>query len=195
MDTTISASKRDGASKGAARKVRQAGRIPAVVYGPGSEPTPIELEPRALVDLFRHTRDRNTVVELDIDGNKEPTLVREVQRHPVSRDILHVDFYRLSKDRKVEVMVPVEPFGRPAGAVLGGRLRLIRRTIRTRCDFDKIPRSFQIDVSPMNIGDMVSASEIPTPEGVEMVYENDFHVLTVYGKKQKGGGKKDEAKK
>lgn len=192
MEATIVATKRDGASKGAARKTRAAGQVPAVVYGPGSEPTPIAVEPKALVDVFRITRDRNTIVELDIDGSKEPTLVREVQRHPVTREILHVDFYRLSKDRKVEVMIPVEATGRPAGAVLGGRLRLIRRVIRTRCEYDKIPSSFVIDVSPMQIGDMVKASEIPTPEGVEMVYDHDFNVLTVYGKKQRGGKKGEE---
>jgi large subunit ribosomal protein L25 len=185
MDTTISATTRDAGSKGAARKVRRAGRLPAIVYGPENEPLPISVEPKALVDLFRHTRNRNTIVKLDIEGKEQPALVREVQRHPVSRDILHVDFYRVSPDRQVEVMVPVESVGRPAGAIMGGRLRIIRRTIRVRCGYQDIPEKFVVDVSSMHVGDMVKASEIPTPDGVEMVYDHDFNVMTVYGKKQK----------
>ncbi len=183
MDTTISATTREAGSKGAARKIRRAGKLPCIVYGPEKDPTPISVDPKALVDLFRTTRNRNTIVNLDIDGAEQPALVREVQRHPVSRDILHVDFYRVSKEREVEVMVPVESVGRPAGAIMGGRLRIIRRTIRVRCTYDKIPEKFVVDVSSMEVGDMVQASEIPTPDGVEMVFDHDFNVMTVYGKK------------
>jgi len=192
MDTTISASKREGGNKSAARQIRKSGMVPAVVYGPGTEPTPIAIEPRALTDIFRHSQDRNTIVELDIDGTKEPTLVREVQRHPVSRDIVHVDFYRVAKDRKVEVMVPVSTSGRAQGAIFGGRVRLIRRTVRTRCDYDKIPKEFDVDVTPLNIGDMVMASQIVTPEGVEVIFDNDFNVVTLYGKKVKATKTEEE---
>lgn len=191
MDTTIPASTRLPDGKGAARKLRKEGRIPAVVYGPGGEPQSIAVDPKALFDVFRLSQDANTVVTLDIDGTPQTTLVRAVQRHPVSREIRHVDFYRVGADRKVEVMVPVEGTGRPAGAIHGGRLRLIRRAVRTRAPFDRIPRSFVVDITPMEIGDMVKASQIPTPDGVEIVYDHDFNVLTVYGKKAKGAGKKD----
>lgn len=183
MSNILNATVRQSLGKGAARKARNAGKIPAVLYGPENEPVSLEVDPDKLVRIFRATQNRNTVVELDIDGDKVPTLVREVQRHPVSRQVLHVDFYRVSKDRPVEVMVPVTTVGRPAGAILGGRLRLIRRAVRTRCRYDLIPESFVVDISPMEIGDMVKASEIETPEGVEMVFDHDFNVLTVYGKK------------
>lgn len=183
MSHSLSAAVRTTTGKGAARKARATGRIPANVYGPEAAPVSVDIDPDALVRIFRKTRNRNTIVDLEIDGATVPTLVREVQRHPASRDILHVDFYRVHADRPVEVMVPVTTTGRPAGAVLGGRLRLIRRAVRTRCPYDRIPEKFVVDISPMNIGDMVKASEIATPEGVEMVYDNDFNVLTVYGKK------------
>lgn len=191
METTISVSTRLPDGKGGARKLRRSGRVPAVVYGPGGEPLSIHFDPKELDDLFRATRDANTIVNLDIDGTIQPTLVRSVQRHPVNREVRHVDFYRVSADRRVEVMVPVEGVGRPVGAINGGRLRLIRRAVRTRAPYDAIPKSFVVDISPMDIGDMVKASEIPTPEGVDIVIENDFNVLTVYGKKVKAGGKKD----
>ncbi|MCB9670403.1 MAG: 50S ribosomal protein L25 [Alphaproteobacteria bacterium] len=187
MSNTLNATVRSSSGKGAARKTRRDGKIPAVLYGPENEPVPVDIDPDQLVRIFRKTNDRNTVVDVEIDGTSVPTLVQDVQRHPVSRDILHVDFYRVSKSKPVEVMVPVTTVGRPAGAVLGGRLRLIRRVVRTRCVYDRIPSSFVVDISPMNIGDMVKASEIATPEGVEIVFDHDFNVLTVYGKKQRGG--------
>lgn len=192
MTTTLSASKRTDYGKGVARKLRATGQIPAVLYGPEKEPVHLQVSPKELNDIFRHSRNRNTVVVLDIDGEKVDTLVREVQRHPVSRDLLHVDFYTCPVDTAVEVMVPVTTTGRPAGAVLGGRLRLIRRELKVRCSYTKIPENFVVDITPMNIGDMVKASEIPAPEGVEIVIDNDFNVLTVYGKRVSA---KKEAKK
>jgi hypothetical protein len=80
-------------------------------------------------------------------------------------------------------MVPVTTTGVPKGAVFGGRLRLIRRELLVRCAFDKIPANFTVDVTPMNIGEIVKASEIETADGVAIVFENDFNVLTLYGKK------------
>lgn len=191
MNTTLAATPRTSGKKGDARKLRATGKIPAVMYGPNDEPAAIAVDAEALTTIFRKTQDRNTVVEIELEGDKHPTLVRDVQRHPVSRALLHADFYRLANDRKVEVMIPVEGVGRPAGAIMGGRLRLIRRTVKARCDFDKIPSKLTVDIRPMDIGDMVKASEIPLPEGVELVYDNDYNVLTVYGKK--GRAEKKEA--
>lgn len=193
MSTTLAATARPSGTKGAARKLRAVGKLPAVMYGPDSDATPIAVESEALTNIFRRSRDRNTVVQIELDGTTHPTLVREVQRHPVSRALLHADFYKVSKDRKVEVMIPIVGEGRPAGAILGGRLRLIRRTIKARCDYDKIPSKLAVDIRPMHIGDMVKASEIPLPEGVELVYDHDFNVLTVYGKKVKADKKADAA--
>lgn len=181
--TMLQASRRTGDGKGAARKLRARGVLPAVVYGPEHDPVSITVDPGALTDIFKKSQDRNTIIDLDIEGEKLPVLVREVQRHPVSRKILHVDFYRVSAERPVEVMVPIRPYGRPRGAVLGGRLRVIRRALRARCRYDRIPKDFPVDVSPMRIGDMVRASQIKLPEGVELVADHDINVLTLYGKR------------
>ena len=193
METTLQATIREPGKKGTARSIRREGLMPAVMYGPDNDPVSITVSPDALERIFTKTGDRNTVIQIEVDGKTHPTLVKQVQRHPVKRNLVHVDFYRLSKKRKVEVMVPVVGVGRPAGAILGGRLRLIRRTVRARCDFDKIPANFSVDITPMNIGDMVKASEIPTPDGVELVYDNDFNVLTVYGKRVKAAKPEAEA--
>ncbi len=192
MDTNMNATVRqDDVGKGAARKLRAAGRLPAVVYAQGAEATPIHIDPLTLTTIFRKTENRNTIIHLEIDGESVPCLVRDAQRHPLTREILHVDFYRLAEGQSVLVDVPLEPTGRPAGASLGGRLRVIRRTVSVRSDWSAIPATLPVDVTPMVIGDFITVSAITVPAGVEIVYESDFNVLSVYGKK--GGDKKVEA--
>ncbi|TNE86763.1 MAG: 50S ribosomal protein L25 [Deltaproteobacteria bacterium] len=188
MDTNLTATVRADHGKGAARKARAAGQLPAVIYGPDYEPKSVALDPVAFDTIFRHTRDPNTLLHLDIEGETVPALVREVQRHPLSRELLHVDLLHVSAARKVQVPVRIEAKGRPAGASLGGRVRIIRRTLNVACPFDAIPEKLYIDVTPMHIGDMRKASEIELPEGVELLLEADINIVTVYGKK--GGGKK-----
>lgn len=181
--TSLQAAIRTDNGKGNARKLRAAGRVPGVVYGPYHESIAISIDPNTLSDIFKQSRDRNTIVELQLEGETVPTLVREVQRHPLTRELLHVDFYRVSKERPVEVMVPLVPQGRPRGAVLGGRTRLIRRELKVRCTYDRIPSGLPVDVTPMQIGDMVRVSQIKAPQGVEILYDHDFNVVTVYGKR------------
>lgn len=184
METTLAVEARDPDGKGSARKLRSStGKIPGVIYGPSLEPVAVAVDPAALNKIFKTTRNRNTVVQLELNGKTFPALVKEVQKHPVKRDLVHVDFYAVTADRKVDVMVPVTTVGKPAGAIMGGRLRIIRRELRARCDFDKIPENFVIDVSHMDIKDMFKASEIKAPEGVEVVYDNDYNVVTVYGRR------------
>jgi large subunit ribosomal protein L25 len=182
METTLEATPRTSSGKGDARKNRAVGRVPAVVYGREREPDVVSIDPHALVELFKTTKNRNTIVQLKIGGGAEvPCLVREVQRHPVSRQILHVDFYAVP-ETEIEVMVPLRAVGRPKGALLGGRVRLIRRELKAVCKYDKIPEALEIDVSPLDIDEYLKASEIPLPEGVKLVYTTDFNVINVYGK-------------
>jgi large subunit ribosomal protein L25 len=183
MSTTLAADKRTETGKGIMRKLRASGKLPAVLYGVKDETLSLTVDPEALTDIFNETRNRNTVVELDIEGEKVAALVREAQRHPLSRQLLHVDFQQVSSAKPVEVTVPVTTVGKPAGAVFGGRLRVIRRELRVSCPFDKIPETFVVDISAMNVGDMVKASQVETADDVNVLFDHDFNVLTVYGKK------------
>lgn len=181
---TLTANVRDNETgKSVTRKLRATGRIPAVVYAQGTEATSIVVDPNALTEIFRKTGDRNTIVHLELDGDKVPTLVKTAQRHPVKRDILHVDFYRLSPGQVVEVMVPLAGVGRAKGMSIGGRLRLVRREVKVRCEWSKIPATIDHDIRPLEIGDVVRASELTMPDGVELVVKNDFIVMSLYGKR------------
>ncbi|TVQ90959.1 MAG: 50S ribosomal protein L25 [Deltaproteobacteria bacterium] len=189
--------------KTTARKIRNEGKIPAVVYGGGLPAVSLNIDPQALVDMFRKSADRNTIVHLDFsagdvpeavkaawaasgalaDDGTVPCLVRDVQRHPLRRDLLHVDFFWLAPGQEVEVMVPLQGVGRAKGMAIGGRLRLIRREVKIRCAWEKLPKTIQHDLTPLQIGDMVKASELQLPEGASLVARNDFNVLTIYGKR------------
>jgi len=192
MDTTIEVVPRAGTGKGNNRKMRARGVVPGVVYGKDREARPVEFDPIKLLELFKTTKNRNTVVSVRIGQDAPiPCMVREVQRHPVSRLIRHVDFYAVP-ETPVEVMVPLRPIGRPKGALLGGRLRVIRRELKVSCRYDKIPEALDLDVSPLDVGDTVRATEMTMPDGVSLVLTGDFLVVSVLGKRE-AMGPADEA--
>ncbi len=188
--TSLNADIRTQSGKGAARKLRAAGKVPCTIYGPDGAPVSASVDPELLVEIFDQSKDRNTVVELTLNGAKVPCLVREAQRHPLTREIQHVDFYRVAADRDVEVVVPLLHDGKPAGAINGGRIRVIRRSINVRCKPSAIPTSLTVDVSPLDVGQSVKASDIPLPKGVALAYDDtEFFVLTCYGKAKQRGEK------
>ena len=183
MDTTLTASARAHTGKGATRKARAAGQLPAVMYGPSFEPRSFSLDPVAFNSIFRVSRNPNTVLNIEVDGETLPAVVREVQRHPLSREILHVDLLHVTEETPIQVTVKVRAIGRSPAQSLGGRIRIIRRTLKVLCPYTKIPETLDIDVTPMELGDMRKASEIELPEGVSIVLKHDVNIVTVYGKK------------
>jgi large subunit ribosomal protein L25 len=184
MDTTLDVTPRSETGKGWARRTRAQGLVPAVVYGPKTGAQPVTVNPATLLNLFKETMDRNTVVNVQMGGDSIPCVVRELQRHPLTREVLHVDFYAVPRDRAIEAVIPLTTVGKPAGAVLGGRVRLIRRDIKIRAIYSLIPKVFAHDVSPMEIGDRVLASQLELPEGVTLASDHDFNVIELYGKRQ-----------
>lgn len=183
MDLTLDVETRNDTGKGVARKMRTAGQVPAVIYREGGAARPVAVDPKALLDIFRKTRNRNTVLTLQLDGASIPVMVKDRQRHPVSRELLHVDFYELDAAQPVVVRVPVNPVGRPKGAELGGRVEIVRRELVVRCLYAAIPEQLDVNVAPLDIGDMRKASELEMPEGVEHVYDRDFVVLRLIGRR------------
>ena len=180
---TLSASTRAKFGKGAARKIRKAGSLPGVVYRAGEEASSVSLDPTALEAAFRSTMDPNTLIELDVEGSKHLCLIKDVQRHPVSQMIRHVDLYEVVADQVVTVPVRVRAEGVPAGVKLGGSLQYINRTLVVRTAVTNIPEFIGVDVTPMEIGSFVRASEIDAPKGTEILFDQDFNVLACVGKR------------
>lgn len=169
--------------KGSARKLRATGRIPGVVYGGGAAAIRIDVDPGELVDIFRKSLNRNTVLTLDLGTEKRSCVVREVQRHPLSRDLLHVDFLEVVSGREIEVTVPIRAVGKAAGLELGGKLTLIRRSLSVKCSYEKIPEFLPVDVAGLRVGDVIRASEVPMPDGVRRADDQDYNVISMKGKR------------
>jgi len=176
----LTAAGRATKGKGAARKLRAAGRIPAVVYGHGDASRSISVDAREVQRLFTSISIENTVIDLAIDGaSPVPVLVREVQRHPYRDDILHVDFYQVHAGEKINVDVPVRLTGTAQGVREGGVLDQVLYDLAVRCLMDRIPEAIEADVSALGIGDSLYVKDLKLPAGVEAAVEGDRVVCSV----------------
>ena len=180
----LNATPRPETGKGVARKARTAGRTPGVVYRAGGAATPVSFDVAALATIFRKTADPNTLVSVQVEGAEaRPCLVREIQRDPVSRNVLHVDFYEVDVDYVVTVEVALTPTGRAAGTRAGGTMRQLVRSVSVQCAAGRIPRTIEVDVTPLEVGQFLKVSQIPQPEGVKILFSRDYNVVAVEGKR------------
>jgi large subunit ribosomal protein L25 len=176
----LKASPRSDTGKGAARTLRSEGMIPAVIYGHAREPQPLAIEQRELERLLSHISAESTVIELALDGATARTLIREIQRHPYKRQILHVDFQELVAGEKVTVNVPIVLVGTAEGVrAEGGILDQTMRELAIHVDPSDIPSHIEVDVSGLTIGKSVHVSDLNLPEGVEVLDDEDTTICVV----------------
>ncbi len=181
METTkLEAEVRSESGKGPARRLRAAGKLPAVIYGPGVDPTALAVDPAALEKALRGERGRNTVFELNVGGDAKTAIIKDVTVHPVSRALLHADFYVVSLDREVDTTVPVEAVGRPSGVKAGGRAKLYYRSIPVRGIPFSIPAKVTLQVDDIEIGDLIRVSDIELPTDVVITLDPQQTVFGVY---------------
>jgi large subunit ribosomal protein L25 len=167
---SLSAEARTDKGKGVARKLRAAGRVPAVVYGHAREPQALSLQTRELEKLLSQISTGSTVVELALGGAVTKTLIREVQRHPFKKAILHVDFQELVAGEKVTVDVPLVFVGVPEGVRLSGALlEQILHSIEVLVDPANIPNHIDVDVTNLAMGHSLHVSEHALPAGLEVL--------------------------
>ncbi|TFG66172.1 MAG: 50S ribosomal protein L25 [Gemmatimonadales bacterium] len=160
----LSVQKRDGRGKGPARRARRAGRIPGNIYGHGIEPIAVDASAREFDALSGKISVENTLVELILGDEKpRPVLIREIQRHPFRKQVIHVDFFAIKAGEKIKVSVPIHFLGTAIGVRnSGGMLQQNLHELEIECLPNEIPVSFDIDVSELEIGDSVHVREIDT---------------------------------
>jgi large subunit ribosomal protein L25 len=177
---TLNASVRAETGKGAARKIRQAGNIPCVIYGHGREPQSLTVYARETEKLLRGIATSSTVIELNIEGKVARSLIREIQRHPFKRTIVHIDFQELVAGETVTVKCPIVYIGTPEGVRLeGGILDQIMHELTIEVDPSNIPNHIDVDVSNVKLGKSLHVSDLPTVAGIKIMDEPGATVCVV----------------
>ncbi len=178
----IEVKKREGIGKGANRKLRGAGSVPAVVYGGGKEPVAIELERKKLIDILRHGAGENSLFLLQMadTGQQRHAMIRDIQIDPVTQRVLHVDFQRVLMTERVRVMVHIELTGTAAGVKNeAGLLDFVSREVEVECLPADIPNHLTLDVTPLHVGQHIEARELELPQGVKLVSEPDRVIVSL----------------
>lgn len=165
------------------KKLREAGRIPAVIYGRQTKPQSLEVDRKSLEDLIHHSASENMLVDLAVDKDTRPkrlALVQEVQHHALSGKVLHIDFHEISETEKVTVMVPVESIGEAVGVKTGGGvLEHVLFKLKVRCLPKDLPEAINVDVTALEIGKAIHIGDITPPPGVEILGDKHISVLSV----------------
>lgn len=179
---TLSAEARDRAGKGASRHLRREGRVPAVIYGAGQEPQGIHVEEKLLVRQLGTGHFMNSVVMIELDGQRIRTLPKDVQFHPVTDRPLHADFLRIGEHTKVHVNVPVrfeDEEGAP-GIKRGGVLNIVKHEIELVVDAAEIPDEIVVKLTGLEVGESVHISNVTLPRGAApAIDDRDFTIATI----------------
>jgi large subunit ribosomal protein L25 len=183
-NATLKAAMRTETGKGAMRRLRRDGRIPAVVYGRGEETRPVSVDAHDFEMLTKQHSLDTTIVELSIEGagrkgGKLRTLIAEVQNHPYKPQVLHVDFQQIHAGERVTVQVPIRLQGTAAGVRAGGVLQHVLHDVELECAVEEIPEALEVDVSALEIGDSVHVYDLSVPENVELLVDAERTVCTV----------------
>jgi len=176
---SLSASPRTATGKGAARQARFGGQVPAVIYGQGRDSQPVAVEAKALEKALSGIVPESTIIELALDGKKLKALIREIQRHPIRPDIIHVDFYEIHAESKVKLKVPVTLVGTPDGVRNGGGvLDQVTREVEIEVLPENIPDRVELDVSALKIGDSLHVRDLAIPNA-EILTHDDLTIAVV----------------
>jgi large subunit ribosomal protein L25 len=181
--TTLNVNKRMNTGKGAARRMRRTGFVPAIVYGLGVEALPVSVEPRAVQQALAGPMRLNTVLALRVTGDGATTelhaVVRSHQYHPVRRTLQHVDFLAIDVTKPLRVSVPLVRSGRAIGEQEGGILTQVFRDLPVECLPELIPAQIDVDVRELKVGSHVTVDELSLPEGVKVALAGNQSVFTV----------------
>lgn len=182
---SLAASPRPESGKGAARRLRAQGRMPAIAYGKGMDTLSLSVSPKELRRILGGERGLNTIVELNLEGGERiPTLVADYQIHPVSRDVLHADFKKIDLSEPVVVEVPLELVGKSTGVTMGGKLNQVYRALRVKCRPGDVPVKLTHDITEVGLDEVVAVKDMQLPEGVTVQLPADRTIAGVYANKR-----------
>lgn len=185
MAIKLNAEIRSVAGKGAARSIRKNKKIPAVIYGEKEAPVAIELDGNGFEQLVKKPGLRTKLFEIDTNNGKENAMLVDIQYHPVSDAVVHVDFKRIDVNSPVNVVVPVEVINAETskGMKLGGVLNFAVRKVALRGSIHAIPEKIIIDLADVTIGDVIHGTDLVLPDGIELgLHQAELAFATIGGK-------------
>src|SRR5580765_480768 len=179
-NNTLEAQPRTSGNKNAARRVRQDGKIPAVVYGAGQDSLPVAVDPRQVTRILNSETGHNTIFDLTLDGSKTKAMIVDWQYEPIKGKLLHIDLKRIAMDKKLAVMVPVELVGEPAGVKQqGGILEQMLREVEIECLPGDIPSHIDVDVSDLVFGKVLRVVDLPHSDKFKFLTDENQPVAHV----------------
>lgn len=177
----LAVSPRAGSGKGEARTLRREGRVPAIAYGRDLDaPRPVSVDSNELFHAFNTDAGTNAILSLQLDGDNQLAIAREIQRHPVKREVIHVDFVTVSRNVRIDVEVPITLTGEAAGAEEGGMVDQALHNVAINVLPLEVPDELTLDITDMNVGDVKRVSDLELPAGVEALEDPETAVVTVY---------------
>jgi len=179
----LDSKKRTMTGKGSARKLRSGGRLPVILYGPEISPIMLSLDYKQLQKILRGKSAENIIFDLKADSNEKNqskrVMIKEIQKDPVTRDYLHVDFYEISMEKELEVDIPVYLINTPIGVSEGGILEHTRRELKISCMPKNLVDRIEVDVSGLDIGQSLHVEDITLPPGLKSIEDGDLTIATV----------------
>jgi large subunit ribosomal protein L25 len=181
MPTVIAAQLRTPGGKNVNRRIRKAGKIPAVIYGPGKPPVVISVDPNDVKTILYSESGRNTIFTISVDGSEQSNaMVKDYQRDPVQGHLLHTDFLEIAMDRLLALTVNVEIVGEAEGVKLdGGIMDIVTHSIEVECLPSDIPESIKVDVSHLKINDYIRVKNIQVDAKVKILSDPEIVVVTI----------------
>ena len=181
-EMSLQVDKREKTGKGGCRQARMRGLIPAVVYGSGKDSVPIQVNRKTFVEMMRKAGSENPILLLKLSdtGQERHAMIREMQRNPLSRQVIHIDFQRIEMTDKVRITVPVELVGTAYGVkVEGGLIDFVVREVHVECLPGDIPKHLELDVTELHAGQHAAAKDLKLPAGVTLLDDPERVILSV----------------
>lgn len=179
-DTKLIAKKRDLQGSSNSRRLRKSGSLPGVIYGEGKEATAIQFDTHAFEQLLHHHSSESVIVEISVEGTGDITaLVQDVQHHPVSGDLLHIDLLKVDANKPIHVGIAVEIVGEAAGVKVGGSLDIVMHSIAVECLPGDLVEVIEVDVSDLEIGDVLHLSQVKLSSKLKSLGDEEAIVVSV----------------
>jgi len=181
----ITARPREGTGRLAVKKIRKEGRVPGIIYGKGFDPKPVSVDEHTIEEVLHHSASENILLQVKIEeeGRSRPeertALLQEVQHHPTTGKVLHIDLHQVAAGEKVTITLPIEPRGEAPGVKAGGILEVVLFKVKARGLPVNLPEVLEVDVSNLDVGETLHVEDLRPPAGVELLADPKLPVITI----------------